>query len=214
MTQAKLGAMLLAIGIAPILLVNTQTSLSALYTRTEQIRFIDKHNFDLFPFPIVHDDDSTVEIVHGRELCMNDDGAIFLSQEQISNFKRLSPCDIKLPPVDGWAPAWLKVDICDDNSKSIDIKLSAMAASGRHRLHAKYKFEDDKLMLVYAQNEYPNRSALVYTACLTFSYLILGIILILMAITKQIWPRRKHPFSELHFDINRDAQSDKPSLGD
>jgi hypothetical protein len=204
MSQGKLAALLITIGIATFILMARDPDL---YYLSERIEMVDRNNFDFFPYPIVHDDGITVELIHAKNLNMNEDGAIILTPDQVTNFKKLDPANFKLLKLSDWSGQHIEVDVFDDGRKWIYIRL--ISNDGMIKHSTSFLFANNELKLRTTVKKYLALHRVISGGCITVPFIVVGMVMIALSIIKSIWPPSKN-YSYLKSDIeaNQDMKSE------
>jgi hypothetical protein len=193
MNKISLGALLIVIGIGTAFLMGY---ISELYYDVIRIEMIDRNNFDFFPYPIIQEDGISVELIHREGISMDDSGAIVLSPDQVKNFEKLNHINAKTVDLQGWPMHRLAISSHDDGSKMLEIYLTSH--KNKHKSYTCYEFMDGKLKLISAKRENMVLGRVIYAGCLTSSFIIFGLLLIIIGVIKTIWPtKKKYSFLEL-----------------
>ena len=185
MNRAKVGVLMIVIGISVGFLMGL---VDELFYKITYIKAIDRQYFDFLPYPVVKNDGISVELIHAKDLKMDNSGEIILNSDQVENFKKLDPINAKIVNLGDWPNYSLEIRAHDnDNKKEIQIYLP----QGRNRIYTSYDFENDKLKLKTVRMEDAVLSREISGGCLISFFIIFGLILIMLDIIKIIRPPKK-----------------------
>jgi hypothetical protein len=202
MYMAIIGVLLIILGIA---VTNQIVRNDDMLYNILHIETIGRSNFDFFPFPVVHDDGISIQLIHGRGLKMDEDGFFILSPDQTEKFRKLDLKNAKILDVDldGWSVRRI-TDIflepesvyklkSDTDGKKFSIYLAS--AQGRMNCTTQYSFKNDKLKLIYTTKKTRMKSKVMSFGCLITIIVMSGFVFIFLDVFRMIWSRaKKHSY--------------------
>jgi hypothetical protein len=206
--KIAVGILLVLIGIGVFILTSR---IPFFYFDNKRVDLSDRNNFVFLAYPMVHDDGITVELIPAEGLSMDENGAIALTPDQVSNFNKLDPTNFKLLNADNRLFLYrLDVFVLDGKEKRVEIVLM----DGDNKFFyskTEYSFSDNKLKLEAATRGRANLGRACFLGCMEGSFIIIGLIMIVATLIKSIWPRpKKYSYLESYTKEEQNTQSGQP----